>query len=146
MSPARTPVSFIDAAKGAAAKVIASYREDTGFTYAQLAAAVGRDASLVGDWVSGAKPVPMWLLAHPGVPEKLRTRFVALSARSEGASAPIERTSSLLAGAAATAIGVIVEALADNKMTPAERVVARPVIRVLRDRCNAWLAADEEAQ
>jgi hypothetical protein len=146
VSPARTPKSHTEAANAVVGETLRAYKLDTGYTYAQLAAAVGRDASLVGDWVSDAKPVPMWLLAHPGVPEKLRARFVAIAVRSEGASAPIERTSSLLAGAAATAIGVIVEALADNKLTAAERVVARPVIRVLRDRCNAWLTADEEAQ
>lgn len=139
MSPARTPKSHTEAANAVVGETLRAYKLDTGYSYAQLAADVGRDKSLVEDWAKGAKPAPLFLLTHPLVPERLRERLRALCVASESPSVPVERTSSLLVGAAASAIGAIAAALADGVMTAEERIACAPAVRDLRDRCDQWL-------
>ncbi|RTL19010.1 MAG: hypothetical protein EKK55_20110 [Rhodocyclaceae bacterium] len=138
MSPARTPRSHTDAVNAAVAQVLREHRDDTGYSYAQLAAAVGRSKALVEDWASGAKCAPALLLVHPLVPAALRDRLRALSTPSD-APVPLERTSSLLVGAAARAIGALAAGLADGVMTAEERTACAPMVREVRDYCDKWL-------
>lgn len=112
---------------------------DVGTSQRQLAGLVECSKSKVAQWVAGSSHAPLYLLAHPGVPEALRARLRSLVPSLAPVSVPCETTSALLVGDVGATLHSLGAALADGVVTADERRVLAPLVRQLRARCDQWL-------
>lgn len=140
----RTPKGLSeDAAAEAARRLRVAVNDVTDLHFADIARATGRDPSVAEDWAKGAKPFPVWVLAHPNVPRNVRAPIIAwlvdrIAQDTPRTSAELATTSIL--GVAGELLATVAPMLADGMLDPQERAALRPIMARLHRLVGAWLA------
>jgi hypothetical protein len=144
MTIGRTPKGLSEDAQAEAARRLRLAVDDVReASLAALAAATGRDPSVAEDWAKGAKPFPVWVLAHPNVPRNVRAPIVAwlverLAQDTPTTSAELATTNIL--GVAGELLATVAPMLADGLLDAQERAALRPIMARLHRFVGAWLA------
>ena len=102
----------------AAREALSRGLDDLGISHGQLAGVVDRGPTKIAQWVSGAVHAPLYLLAHPLVPEGLRSRLRAIAPANTVLVPPVETTSALLVGDVGATLHSLGAALSDGKVSP----------------------------
>ena len=118
--------------------------DDLKISAAKLALDCGVSSSIAEDWCreESQRHVPLYLVAHPKLPQAFRVRLAAEVLALAERNCPrqsSETATGLLLGVAGDAVSALAKALADGRVEEHEVADLRPVIRSLRDRCDRWL-------
>lgn len=147
MTLPRTARGLTHDVQEAARRIVRRALEDLSSIRA-IAAALGLDESRVRRWLdTDAAHAPLYLLAHPALPEALRLRLVAdllAAVAPRGPRTSVETATHVLLAAAGECVQIAARALCDGRIDDAERADLRPVVARVRGWCDRWLAEHGE--
>jgi hypothetical protein len=110
---------------------------------AMVAAAVGRDPSVIEDWASGAKPFPVYALAHPGVSRAVRGAVIAWLVQRLEEDAPqtsVELATTNVLHVAGELLATVAPMLSDGRIDSNEQRTLRPLMLRLHRMVGEWIA------
>lgn len=149
MSAEPTALAASEAAQSFVRAELARAVQETGVSLAALGVACGKRSPTIAEgWQSGAKHLPVYVLANAAVPRAVRARLIAALVQRLEASAPrvgIDAATATLLVRAGELVTEIATALLDRQLSEDERGRIRAAAHRLLEALSRWIREDGAA-